>query len=185
MRTELGTGTRPTPVGSVRFAVGEGGALVALGFEDRWEPLAAWLSRRFGEVRFVSSVSAERVGRVIDAYLAGDVGGIDGLAVDLGGTEFQRRVWAALRAIPAGTTCSYSAIAKVVGAPRAVRAVGTANGDNPVSIVVPCHRVIGADGALRGYGGGLHRKEWLLAHEARAAQTPASPGWSTASSTQA
>jgi methylated-DNA-[protein]-cysteine S-methyltransferase len=86
--------------------------------------------------------------------------------VDLGGTAFQQRVWAALREIPAGRTVSYGEIAAAVGSPTAVRAVGAANGRNPVPIVVPCHRVIRADGNLCGYGGGIERKRWLLEHEA-------------------
>ncbi len=83
-----------------------------------------------------------------------------------GGTEFQRRVWRALREVPHGRTISYGELARRVGQPAAVRAVGLANGRNPLSIVVPCHRVVGAGGALTGYGGGLERKRWLLAHEA-------------------
>jgi methylated-DNA-[protein]-cysteine S-methyltransferase len=81
------------------------------------------------------------------------------------GTAFQQQVWAALRTIPYGHTASYGDIARAVGNPRGVRAVGLANGRNPLSIVVPCHRVIGSDGSLTGYGGGLERKQWLLAHE--------------------
>jgi AraC family transcriptional regulator of adaptative response/methylated-DNA-[protein]-cysteine methyltransferase len=87
--------------------------------------------------------------------------------VDLGGTEFQRRVWGALVRIPVGETRSYAEIAREVGSPGAVRAVGRTNGMNPVAIIVPCHRVIGADGSLTGFGGGLWRKRWLLEHEAR------------------
>ena len=83
------------------------------------------------------------------------------------GTPFQQRVWQALRAIPHGRTASYGDIARAIGNPKAVRAVGLANGRNPLSIVVPCHRVIGSDGSLTGYGGGVERKQWLLAHEAR------------------
>jgi len=85
--------------------------------------------------------------------------------VDPGGTPFQRAVWAALRRIPPGTTCSYTDLARAVGAPTAVRAVGTANGANPVAVVIPCHRVVRSDGSLGGYGGGLDRKRWLLEHE--------------------
>ena len=81
------------------------------------------------------------------------------------GTPFQRAVWAALRRIPAGETLSYGQLAAQIGKPKAVRAVGLANGSNPVGVVVPCHRVIGADGSLTGYGGGLPRKLWLLEHE--------------------
>ncbi len=89
--------------------------------------------------------------------------------MDAGGTAFQRRVWGALREIPPGRTRSYGQLAAAAGRPRAARAAGAANGANPVSLVVPCHRVVGADGRLTGYGGGLERKRWLLAHEAGAA----------------
>ena len=99
------------------------------------------------------------------AYLAGRLDALDALPVDAGGTPFQRECWAALRTIPAGTTWSYRQLAAAIGRPAAVRAVGLANGANPVGIVVPCHRVIGADGSLTGYGGGLERKRWLLEHE--------------------
>ena len=101
----------------------------------------------------------------LDAFFAGELEAIDSLAVRTGGTDFQRRVWDALRRIPAGTTTSYGQLATAIGRPDAVRAVGLANGANPVVIVVPCHRVIGADGSLTGYGGGIERKRWLLAHE--------------------
>jgi methylated-DNA-[protein]-cysteine S-methyltransferase len=101
----------------------------------------------------------------LDRYFGGDLRALDALAVDTGGTPFQQRVWIALRAIPVGTAVSYSALARTIGMPRAVRAVAAANGANPVAIVIPCHRVIGADGSLTGYGGGLARKRWLLAHE--------------------
>lgn len=98
-------------------------------------------------------------------YFGGDVAALDGIEVELNGTPFQRRVWEALRNIRAGSTRSYADLAREIGAGSAVRAVGTANGANPVAIVVPCHRVIGADGSLTGYGGGLDRKRWLLQHE--------------------
>jgi methylated-DNA-[protein]-cysteine S-methyltransferase len=101
----------------------------------------------------------------LTAYLEGDIGAIDGLVVETAGTPFQRAVWAALRTIPAGATLTYAGLAARIGKPAAVRAVGAANGANPVGVVVPCHRVIGADGSLTGYGGGIERKRWLLAHE--------------------
>ncbi|WP_369058693.1 methylated-DNA--[protein]-cysteine S-methyltransferase [Caulobacter sp. 73W] len=103
--------------------------------------------------------------RALAAYFAGDLSAIDGLATETGGTEFQRAVWKALRDIPAGQTVTYGALAAAIGRPKAVRAVGAANGANPVGVVVPCHRVIGSDASLTGYGGGLERKRWLLAHE--------------------
>jgi methylated-DNA-[protein]-cysteine S-methyltransferase len=106
------------------------------------------------------------------AYLGGDLTAIDRISVETGGTAFQRRVWRALRSIRAGRTTSYTALARAIGHHTAVRAVGAANGQNPISIVVPCHRLIGGDGSLTGYGGGLWRKRWLLDHE-RAADRPA------------
>ncbi|MBX9614605.1 MAG: methylated-DNA--[protein]-cysteine S-methyltransferase [Caulobacteraceae bacterium] len=101
----------------------------------------------------------------VEAWFAGDLGALDGLVVKTGGTAFQTAVWAALRAIPAGETRSYGQLAAAVGSPKAVRAAGLANGQNPVALIVPCHRVIGANGSLTGYAGGLERKRWLLAHE--------------------
>jgi methylated-DNA-[protein]-cysteine S-methyltransferase len=101
----------------------------------------------------------------LQAYFAGDLTGFD-LPMSTHGTEFQCRVWAALCDIPYGETISYGELARRVGNPKASRAVGLANGRNPIAIVVPCHRVIGADGSLTGYGGGLERKVWLLEHEA-------------------
>lgn len=100
----------------------------------------------------------------LQAYFAGELTDFE-LPIELHGTEFQRRVWASLREIPYGQTISYGELARWVGKPKASRAVGLANGRNPIAIVVPCHRVIGADGSLTGYGGGLERKVWLLEHE--------------------
>lgn len=174
MKTVLTLATRPTPVGDVRFAVTESGALVALDFADRWDKRSRWLDCHCDSPTFVASRITAPVGHALDAYLAGEVAAVDGLWVELRGTDFQRRVWAALRVIRAGTTCSYADIARAIGAPRAVRAVGAANGANPVAIVVPCHRVIGSDGTLTGYAGGVERKAWLLAHET-GTPLPASP----------
>jgi len=103
--------------------------------------------------------------RAISDYFSGDLGAVNSIPVTTAGTSFQREVWAALRTIEAGTTLSYGALARQLGRPKSVRAVGSANGANPVAIVVPCHRVIGADGSLTGYGGGISRKRWLLTHE--------------------
>jgi len=99
------------------------------------------------------------------ASCAGVLSALDAIPVHTSGTPFQCEVWAALRAIPAGQTLSYGALAQAIGRPAAIRAVGHANGANPLSVVVPCHRLIGASGSLTGYGGGLERKRWLLAHE--------------------
>lgn len=102
----------------------------------------------------------------LDAYFAGDLTSFD-LEMDMRGTSFQRSVWSQLNEIPYGETISYGELARRVGNPNASRAVGLANGRNPISLIVPCHRVIGADGSLTGYGGGLERKTWLLEHETK------------------
>jgi methylated-DNA-[protein]-cysteine S-methyltransferase len=126
--------------------------------------LRAIVSRWYPEEKPLSEgTSATRT--VLRRYFDGDLRVLDSVAVELNGTPFQQRVWNALRAIPAGSTLTYSELARRVGAQAAVRAVGAANGANPVALVVPCHRVIGANGTLVGYGGGLPRKRWLLAHE--------------------
>lgn len=100
----------------------------------------------------------------LDEYFAGDRRDFS-VALDPVGTAFQKRVWAALAAIPYGETTSYGTVAATIGSPSSSRAVGLANGQNPISIIVPCHRVVGSTGALTGYGGGLDAKRWLLAHE--------------------
>jgi methylated-DNA-[protein]-cysteine S-methyltransferase len=122
---------------------------------NRWYP--------DGQVRQVGDAGGAR--SVLTRYFDGDLRSLDEIDVELHGTEFQQRVWTALRSVPAGTTASYAELAKRVGAPAAVRAVGAANGSNPVAVVLPCHRIIGSNGSLTGYGGGLHRKRWLLNHE--------------------
>lgn len=106
-----------------------------------------------------------RLRAALSRYFAGELQALDALAVELNGTAFQKQVWQALRRIPPGSTISYAELARRIGEPAAVRAVGAANGANPVALVVPCHRVIGSDGSLTGYGGGLERKRWLLDHE--------------------
>jgi methylated-DNA-[protein]-cysteine S-methyltransferase len=152
-----------TPVG-ILAAFAHGGALCAVSFVDgRYDPLVA-LRVRLGPTRNVDGDPLDVEARFHD-YFRGQLDALDALPVDTGGTPFQRRVWEVLRTIPAGRTFSYLEVARRVGAAPAVRAVGAANGANPVAIVVPCHRVIGSDGKLIGYGGGLDRKRWLLAHE--------------------
>jgi len=153
-----------TPVGTLHVAVRDGRLCVLeLTSGARFQTRLA----RSGEpVAPLHSEAAHAIVRALHAYFAGDVAALDGIDVaPLGGTAFQRRVWQALRAVPAGQTISYKTLARRIQAPRAVRAVGAANGANPVPIVLPCHRVIGADGSLTGYGGGLERKRWLLRHE--------------------
>jgi len=160
----LETGEFRSPIGTIVLTAHDG-ALVALDFEEHWPRPLARLAARFGEIEWRRVKDPAGAGGRLAAYFAGDLHALDRLAVDAGGTPFQRRVWAALRRIPVGETWSYQALARRIGAPAAVRAVGAANGANPVGIVVPCHRVIGADGRLTGYAGGLERKRWLLAHE--------------------
>lgn len=153
-----------SPVGGITVAVHDG-RVCGLGFTDRWEGLERWLERRFGRVRTTRASDPAKVVSHLREYLHGSLDALDAIAVDAGGTPFQQSVWQALRRIAPGTTMSYGELAAVVGLPTASRAVGAANGANPISIVVPCHRVIGANGTLTGYGGGMPRKRWLLAHE--------------------
>ncbi|AWN44976.1 methylated-DNA--protein-cysteine methyltransferase [Methylobacterium terrae] len=159
-------GTLPTPIGTMLLVFDEDAALRALDWSDHEARMRRLLRLHYG-IAFSMRDAAlpPALAEPIAAYFAGDLRAIDGLTVRTSGTVFQRAVWAALRAIPAGTTLSYGALAQRLGRTKAVRAVGLANGANPVGLVVPCHRVIGANDSLTGYGGGLHRKQWLLAHE--------------------
>jgi len=157
-----------SPAGDIRIALHEG-RVCGLRFSDGWPELAAYLERRFGAVEYRPAADDDRAVAAVRAYLDGDVGALDDVPVDLWGTPFQLEVWAALRSIPTGETASYRDIARFIGAPSAARAVGAANGANPVAIVVPCHRVVRADGDIGGYGGGIERKRWLLEHEQAAA----------------
>src|SRR5215203_4338182 len=125
--------------------------------------MRAWIGRRYAAARLIEGRSPVRP--AFEAYFSGDVAALAAVPWHGAGTAFQRQVWDALCAIPAGETISYAELARRIGRPTAVRAVGLANGSNPVAVIVPCHRVIGSDGSLTGYGGGLHRKRWLLAHE--------------------
>jgi methylated-DNA-[protein]-cysteine S-methyltransferase len=169
-----------TPIGPVHL-VDDGAALVGIDFgapEDRLLPL---LRRRFGTVELIAAEDRLGCASRLRRYFAGELRAIEDMPVDGGGSTFQRTVWAALREIPAGTTTTYGTLAERLGVPRASRAVGLANGRNPISIIVPCHRIVGAGGALTGYGGGIERKRWLLAHEGavlaeRARRFPPEPG---------
>jgi methylated-DNA-[protein]-cysteine S-methyltransferase len=154
-----------SPIGPLALA-SDGRRLVALDFDAPGERLLRRLRARFGpDAAFREVADPQGFTARLAAYFAGELDALGGLPVDGGGTAFQRRVWAALRDLAPGETTSYAALAARIGAPRATRAVGLANGQNPIAIAVPCHRVIGADGSLTGYGGGLARKRWLLAHE--------------------
>ena len=157
-----------TPVGTVLLVTDDAGAVRALDFLDHEPRMMRLLARHYGQVELTSGLAPEPVRAAVLAYFGGDARALEGLPVATGGTPFQREVWAALRSIPAGETRSYGQLAAAIGRPKAVRAVGLANGANPVGIIVPCHRVVGANGTLTGYAGGLERKRWLLAHEAAA-----------------
>jgi len=155
-----------SPIGAMLLVSDGDGALRALDWEDHAARMKALLRRQYGPglaLREGPAPAAAR--RALAAYFDGALTALDALPVATQGTPFQRQVWAALRRIAPGTTLSYGTLAARIGRPAAVRAVGAANGANPVCIVVPCHRVIGADAGLAGYGGGLARKRWLLAHE--------------------
>lgn len=155
-----------TPVGELLLVTDGEGAVRALDFSDFEARMLRLLRRHCGcDPVLVEGRAPEAVRRAVEAYFSGQVRALDGVVVKTGGTPFQKAVWAALRAIPAGETRSYGQLAAAVGAPRAVRAAGLANGQNPVAVIVPCHRVIGANGTLTGYAGGLERKRWLLGHE--------------------
>ncbi|HJW33876.1 MAG TPA: methylated-DNA--[protein]-cysteine S-methyltransferase [Holophagaceae bacterium] len=131
--------------------------------EDRWR---RDLRLRHGaDIVLQARAGRSRAAEALEAYFAGELAALDAVAVNPGGTPFQQEVWKALREIPAGTRLTYAQLATRLGRPAALRAVGHANGANPISLVIPCHRLLGADGSLTGYGGGLKRKAWLLAHE--------------------
>jgi methylated-DNA-[protein]-cysteine S-methyltransferase len=157
-----------SPMGALTLVAG-GGALRALDFNDCAARMRALLQVRYGAAAPKRSADPHGFSSRLLSYLAGDVGALDSIPVELGGTPFQREVWAAVRRIPAGRTRTYGEIAAALGRPAAARAVGLANGQNPVCLVIPCHRVLGAGGALTGYAGGIERKRWLLAHEGAAA----------------
>jgi methylated-DNA-[protein]-cysteine S-methyltransferase len=156
-----------TPTGRMRIITDAEQRLRAVDWENKGDRLLQWLRSHYGENGFrlgeTPAPSAPRL--ALEAYFEGQVAAIEAIRTQARGTEFQLLVWSALREIPAGSTLSYGALAAKIGRPAAVRAVGAANGANPIPIVVPCHRVIGADSSLTGFGGGLDRKRWLLTHE--------------------
>ncbi|WP_129775178.1 methylated-DNA--[protein]-cysteine S-methyltransferase [Peristeroidobacter soli] len=157
-----------SPVGDMLVVADEQERLRALGWVDLEARLQRTLAVLYGDVKLQTQPVAPAITEALLGYLEGKLDAIDSISVETGGTAFQRSVWQGLRSIPVGTTMSYGDFAARIGRPKAVRAVGHANGSNPICIVVPCHRLIGADGSLTGYGGGLPRKRWLLNHEAAA-----------------
>ncbi|MEW5685527.1 MAG: methylated-DNA--[protein]-cysteine S-methyltransferase [Pseudomonadota bacterium] len=152
-----------TPIGTALTVTDETGVLRAFNWTDYEDALQAWVARRY-------PTAGRREGKgplraAMDAYFAGDIRALEPVTWHGEGTAFQQKVWQTLCGIPAGETISYATLAERIGKPTAVRAVGLANGSNPVALIVPCHRVIGSNGSLTGYGGGLPRKRWLLEHE--------------------
>jgi methylated-DNA-[protein]-cysteine S-methyltransferase len=169
-RLELFLDRTQTPLGQLAIVADGEGRLRLIYFIDHEEDLDRAMRRHYGADGYVIEAKRDSYGftTAMNSYFEGNLSVIESLPVETGGTPFQREVWKSLREIPCGTTWSYSELARRIGNPSAVRAVGLANGSNPISIVVPCHRVIGANGTLTGYGGGLERKRWLLAHESAA-----------------
>jgi methylated-DNA-[protein]-cysteine S-methyltransferase len=154
-----------TPIGPILVATDAQSRLCAVDFFADEPGMRRLLRLHYGPAEVAQGAAPNSIRHAFDAYFAGDLEALKDIPWRSGGTAFQKKVWKALTDIPVGETLSYSALARRIGEPAAVRAVGAANGANPVPIVVPCHRVIGADGSLTGFGGGLERKRWLLRHE--------------------
>ena len=154
-----------TPIGTALLVTDGGGVLRALDWEEHEPRMRELLRLQYGAVILENARSPGELRTALTAYFKGDLDRLSTIKWRVAGTPFQQKVWTALSRIPAGTTMSYGAMAAKLDAPKAMRAVGHANGCNPISVVVPCHRLIGANGALVKYGGGLERKRWLLEHE--------------------
>lgn len=157
-----------TPIGEALIVSDEAGHLRALDWADCESRMANLLRLHYGSIVPEQSAAPRNIKRPLQSYFEGELGCLGAIEWRTCGTPFQRTVWAGLTTIVAGETLSYGALAARLGCPKSVRAVGLANGANPISVVVPCHRVIGVDGSLTGYGGGIERKRWLLNHEGAA-----------------
>ena len=166
--------TLASPIGPIVILTDADGRLRALDFEDYAARMTRLLDRHYGVDGWAiaDALRPSLATTALQRYFDGDLDAIKGVETATGGTAFQRSVWAALRTVPAGAPESYAALARRVGRDSAVRAVGLANGANPIAIVAPCHRIVGANGALTGYAGGLERKRWLLQHETRHSRAP-------------
>jgi methylated-DNA-[protein]-cysteine S-methyltransferase len=154
-----------TPIGTALLVTDAAGVLRALDWQEFEPRMRELLRLQYGAAVLENARSPKALRAALTAYFKGDLDRLYTIKWRVAGTPFQQKVWTALPKIPAGTTMSYGALAAKLNAPKAMRAVGHANGSNPISVVVPCHRLIGANGALVKYGGGLERKRWLLEHE--------------------
>jgi methylated-DNA-[protein]-cysteine S-methyltransferase len=154
-----------TPIGAILLVTDNDGVLRALDFEDYEARMKELLRLQYGAVALTAGRAPKAMRSALSGYFDGEFASLKAVQWRIAGTPFQRKVWTALPKIPAGKTMSYGALAAKLGSPNAMRAVGHANGSNPISVVIPCHRLIGADGSLVKYGGGLERKRWLLRHE--------------------
>ncbi len=141
------------------------GILCALEFGEYEARCYKILAKNYPDYRLIQEPDPFGFRIILTRYLSGDTAALNDVNVIMNGTEFQKRIWQALREIPSGSTISYSGLARQIGRPKAVRALGYANSLNPIALVIPCHRVIGKNGSLTGYAGGLARKTWLLRHE--------------------
>ena len=155
-----------SPIGTMDVIL-DGETLVYLDFSGNSERVGRLLTGRFGKFEMRQAEGSTPVHEALDAYFVHGGDPFGDLGLDAGGTPFQRSVWQALRRIPPGSTWDYTSLAKNAGCPRAVRAAASGNARNPIAIIIPCHRVIGRDGTLRGYAGGVERKRWLIEHERR------------------
>ena len=154
-----------TPIGTALLVTDSDGVLRALDWVDYEARMRELIRLQYGAVTLRDARSPRDLRTALTQYFKGDLDRLDTIKWRVAGTPFQHKVWTALPRIPAGKTMSYGALAAKLGMPQAMRAVGHANGSNPISVVVPCHRLIGANGSLIKYGGGLERKRWLLKHE--------------------
>ena len=154
-----------TPIGTAMLVTDADGVLRAFDWEDYTSRMNELLRLQYGTVVLQDARAPDATTAALSAYFEGELAALSTVRWRVAGTPFQRKVWTALSKIPPGTTMTYGALAAQLGMPGAMRAVGHANGSNPLSVVVPCHRLIGADGSLVNYGGGVERKRWLLAHE--------------------
>jgi methylated-DNA-[protein]-cysteine S-methyltransferase len=161
----LGLDRLQTPIGVALLVTDSGGVLRALDWEDYAPRMKELLRLQIGAVVLSEAPAPKDLRAALTGYFKGDLDRLTAVRWRVAGTPFQQTVWHALPKIPAGTTMSYGALAAKLEAPNAMRAVGHANGSNPISVVIPCHRLIGANGSLIKYGGGLERKRWLLQHE--------------------